>query len=63
MDEPVTLVTGNQLDRGRIIMLTDTRMIYLGGMIMSDIDDIIIEMEKEQGKERIHGMTKADRNW
>lgn len=44
-------------------MLTDTRMIYLGGMIMSDIDDIIIEMEKEQGKERIHEMTKADRNW
>lgn len=30
---------------------------------MSDIDDIIIEMEKEQGKERIHEMTKADRNW
>lgn len=44
-------------------MLTDTRIIYLGGMIMSDVDDIIIEMEKEQGKERIHGMTKADRNW
>lgn len=44
-------------------MLTDTRMIYLGGMIMSDIDDIIIEMEKEQGKERIHGMTNTDRNW